>query len=82
MFQVVKVNAQMFEYIHDSTFKVTIPCKNYAPVISNVSIARLDVARTVAKDDYPKLTAFFLEHATDVLDEKEDNSVPKVCTST
>lgn len=79
MVRVIKVNSQGFEYIYDSTFRVNIPCKNFRPVISKISISRLEHTRTRSKDDFPKLTTLFLECATEILADDEDTTVPKVC---
>ncbi|KAJ2928832.1 hypothetical protein H1R20_g8128, partial [Candolleomyces eurysporus] len=78
MVRVIKVSSQVFEYIYDSTFRTIIPCKNFRPVISKITISRLEHTRARAKDDFPKLSALFLECATDVLAEDEDTTVPKV----
>ncbi|RXW18933.1 hypothetical protein EST38_g6928 [Candolleomyces aberdarensis] len=78
MVRVIKVSSQVFEYIYDSTFRIVIPCKNFRPVISKITISRLEHTRARAKDDFPKLSALFLECATEVLAEDEDTTVPKV----
>ncbi|KAF5337355.1 hypothetical protein D9611_003088 [Ephemerocybe angulata] len=77
MVRVIKVNSQMFEYIYDSTFRITIPCKNFKPIISKVAITRLEPTRTRAKDDFPRLSDLFLACATQILDDEEDVTVPK-----
>ncbi|KAJ2920371.1 hypothetical protein MD484_g151, partial [Candolleomyces efflorescens] len=78
MVRVIKVNAQAFEYVYDSTFRVNIPCKNFRPVISKITLTRLEQTRARAKDDFPKLSALFLDCATEILAEDEDTTVPKV----
>lgn len=78
MVRVIRVNSQLFEYIYDSTFRVSIPCKNSRPVVAKIAISRLEPTRTRAKDDFPKLSSLFLTAATHVLDDDEDNTVPKV----
>lgn len=80
MVRVIKVNAQVFEYVYDSTFRVNIPCKNFRPVISKITLTRLEQTRARAKDDFPKLSALFLDCATEILAEDEDTTVPNVST--
>ncbi|KAG6866877.1 hypothetical protein C0991_008814 [Blastosporella zonata] len=63
MFRVTKVNAEEFEYVYASQFRVTIPCKNYVPVISRVDVVRMDMTRTRAKDNFPGLSDLLLRKA-------------------
>jgi kinetochore protein Spc7/SPC105 len=63
MFRITKVNADLFEFVYASLFHVSIPCKNFIPTVSNISITRFGKASTRYKDDFPKLSAFFLKTA-------------------
>ncbi|KAG6891055.1 hypothetical protein C0995_014144 [Termitomyces sp. Mi166 len=63
MFRVTQVNADMFEYVYASQFRVTIPCKSYAPMTARVNVERLDRAKSGFKDNFPRLTDFLLRMA-------------------
>ncbi|KAG6919603.1 hypothetical protein DXG01_004267 [Tephrocybe rancida] len=65
MFRVTKVNAEVFEYVYASQFRVIIPCKNYVPVTSRVDVVKMDKARKKVKDNFPRLSDFLLRMAKD-----------------
>ncbi|EAU93226.1 hypothetical protein CC1G_10294 [Coprinopsis cinerea okayama7 len=73
--RIIKVNAQVFEFIYDSTYRVSIPCTNFVPIVSKVNIMRLEHTRTTFKDDFPKLTNLFVACAAAILDEERDLTV-------
>lgn len=63
MFRATKVNADLFEYVYASQFRVSIPCNNFRPVVSKTDISRVDKTRTKFKDDFQRLSDFFLSSA-------------------
>jgi kinetochore protein Spc7/SPC105 len=63
MFRATKVNANLFEYVYASQLLVSIPCKNFLPIVKRVEVTRLEKARTRFKDDFPRLSNFLLDTA-------------------
>ncbi|KAF9015040.1 Spc7 kinetochore protein-domain-containing protein [Cyathus striatus] len=53
MFRVVKVSVDVFEYIYASQFRVSVPCRDFIPLLKKMDITRLDKARSKFKDDFP-----------------------------
>jgi kinetochore protein Spc7/SPC105 len=78
MFRVCRVSANVFEYVHASRFRVTIPCKNYLPLVEKVDIVRVPDARSKFKDDFPRLSEFFLAGAKQMVHEAEVTSTRQV----
>ncbi|KAK7029013.1 hypothetical protein VNI00_014723 [Paramarasmius palmivorus] len=78
MFRVCRVSANVFEYIHASRFRVTIPCKNYLPLVEKVEIVRVPDARSKFKDDFPRLSDFFLAGAKQMIHEAEVTSTRQI----
>lgn len=81
MFRITKVNADLFEYVYASLFHVSIPCKNFIPTLSAVSITRFNKASTRYKDDFPKLSAFLLKTAQWLISEGDETTVREVSTN-
>jgi hypothetical protein len=63
MFRATKVNSGIFEYVYASQFRVSIPCKNFVPIISRVDVITVDKARGKHKDEFPRLSKIFLDMA-------------------
>ena len=63
MFRVTKVNSNLFEYVYASQLRVSIPCRNFSPIITHVEVAKLEPARSRFKDDFPRLSNFLLDMA-------------------
>ncbi|KAG6868547.1 hypothetical protein C0993_001243 [Termitomyces sp. T159_Od127] len=63
MFRVTQVNANMFEYVYASQFRVIIPCENYVPLTKRVDVERLDKTKSRIKDSFPRLSDFLLRMA-------------------
>lgn len=78
MFRVTTVKANMFEYVHASTFRVSIPCRNFQPQVSKIDITRFDKASNRYKDDFPQLSAFLLSSAKQLVVESDDNTVRQI----
>ncbi|TFK30384.1 hypothetical protein FA15DRAFT_751438 [Coprinopsis marcescibilis] len=76
--RIIKVNSHYFEYIYDSTYQISIPCSNFTPIVSKISINRLERSRTLYKDDFPKLTNLFLACAKEILDDTRDQTVRQI----
>ncbi|GLB36475.1 putative spc7 kinetochore protein [Lyophyllum shimeji] len=60
MFRVTRVDAEMFEYVYASLFLVSIPCKNFVPIVKRVDVTRVHKTRSKAKDNFPRLSDFLL----------------------
>ncbi|EEB89645.1 hypothetical protein MPER_12236 [Moniliophthora perniciosa FA553] len=78
MFHACKVNADLFEYIHASRFRVTIPCKNYIPLVEKVDISRTPDARSKFKDDFPRLSDFLLMGAKQLVRDADVRSTQQI----
>ena len=63
MFRVIKVNSDLFEYVYASQLRVSIPCRNFFPIVAHVDVANSEPARSRFKDDFPRLTNFLLDMA-------------------
>ena len=78
MFRVATVKANLFEYVYASTFRVSIPCRNFQPQVSKVDITSFEKASNRYKDDFPQLSAFLLSSAKQLVVESDDNTVRQV----
>ncbi|THU91653.1 hypothetical protein K435DRAFT_727026 [Dendrothele bispora CBS 962.96] len=63
MFHASKVDANMFEYVYAWTYRVSIPCKKYLPLVEKIDIVSLPEMRTKHKEEFPKLKDFLLSAA-------------------
>lgn len=63
MFRATKVNSDLFEYVYASQLLVSIPCRNFMPMIARVEITRLEKAHPRFKDDFPRLSNFLVDMA-------------------
>lgn len=78
MLRITKVSAHLFEYVYASIFLVSIPCVDFCPIMSKVRITRFGKGHTRYKDEFPKLSTFFLACANYVINEGDDMSVREV----
>jgi kinetochore protein Spc7/SPC105 len=78
MFRTTKVNADVFEFAYASLFHVSIPCKKFIPIVSNMSITRFGKASTRYRDNFPKLSAFLLKTAQWYVSESDMTTVREV----
>lgn len=78
MFRITKAKAHLFEYVYASTFRVSIPCRNFQPEVSKIEITRFDNASNRYKDDFPQLSAFLLSTAKHLVVESDDSTVRQV----
>ena len=78
MFRITKVDTNLFEYVYNSLFLVSIPCKNFIPIVSKVDITRYGKENTRYKDNFPKLSAFLLSTAKYLINEGENLTVREV----
>ncbi|KAJ7823569.1 Spc7 kinetochore protein-domain-containing protein [Mycena olivaceomarginata] len=62
MFRATKVLPELFEYEYASQFRVSVPCRNFAPITANIEISRLQSSRSLP-DDFPVLSKYFLDNA-------------------
>ena len=79
MCRITKVSADLFEYVYSSLFQVSIPCKNFKPIVGKVSIFRHGKQNTRYKDNFPRLSSFLLMAATQLINQGEDLTVREVC---
>lgn len=78
MFRVTKVDADLFEYVYASLYLISIPCKDFVPVVNKVDITQCRKEITMQKDDFPKLSSFLLSTAKYLINESEDLTVQEV----
>ncbi|KAG5648239.1 hypothetical protein DXG03_006197 [Asterophora parasitica] len=78
LFRATKVNADMIEYIYGSTFRVTIPCKDFVPIVKQVDITREDKARKSVKDSFRSLSDFLLQMAKEQIVRGEDRTARQI----
>ncbi|KAG5651555.1 hypothetical protein H0H81_008233 [Sphagnurus paluster] len=77
MFRATKVNAEMFEYIYGGKFSVSIPCKNFVPIVRQVDVTRVDKLRT-AKDNFPRLSDLILQMAKEQIVRGENRTTRQI----
>ncbi|KAF8078326.1 Spc7 kinetochore protein-domain-containing protein [Lyophyllum atratum] len=78
MFRAIKVNAEMFEYVYASLYVVSIPCKNFVPLVKRVDVTRVDKARTKVKDNFPRLSDFLLHMAKEQIVRGENRTTRQI----
>ncbi|PFH50764.1 hypothetical protein AMATHDRAFT_3619 [Amanita thiersii Skay4041] len=78
MFHAIRVSPDTFQYIYASQFQVTIPCRGYVPIVTGVEVSKLDDMYRRFKDDFPKLTNFFVHMAKQQIVEGEDLTVQQI----
>lgn len=78
MLRITKVSPKLFEYVYASTFLVSIPCADFRPIPTAVRITRSEKGQSRHKDEFPKLSAFFLTSANYLINEGEGLSVREV----
>ncbi|KAF5377618.1 hypothetical protein D9615_005105 [Tricholomella constricta] len=78
MFRVTKVNAEMFEYVYGSKFRVTIPCTNFVPIVKQLDVTRVDEARAQIKDSFPRLSEFLLQMAREQIVRGENRTTRQI----
>jgi len=78
MFRITKVNSNLFEYVYSSLFQVSIPCKNFMPIVTKVNITYHGKANSRYKDDFPRLSAFLLASANQYITEGDNLTVREV----
>ncbi|KAH9487055.1 Kinetochore protein spc7 [Psilocybe cubensis] len=76
--RITKVNSNLFEYVYSSLFQVSIPCKNFVPIVKKVTITRHGKPETRYKDDYPQLSSFLLNCAKRLIVEGDDMTVREI----
>lgn len=78
MFRITKVNSNLFEYVYSSLFHVSIPCKNFMPIVTKVNITYHGKQNSRYKDDFPRLSAFLLASANQYITDGDDLTVREV----
>ncbi|KIL70959.1 hypothetical protein M378DRAFT_175273 [Amanita muscaria Koide BX008] len=78
MFKLIQMEADIFQYIYNSQFQVTIPCSNFAPLVTQVDITRIQASQTRYRDLFPKLSDFFLEVAKRQIIEGDDQTCKQI----
>ncbi|TFK41287.1 Spc7 kinetochore protein-domain-containing protein [Crucibulum laeve] len=78
MFRATKVTSVMFEYIYASQFRVSIPCRNFLPILTKVDITLIDKTKSKYKDDSPRLSDYLLNSAKQMITDEDDMSVRQV----
>ncbi|KAG2155502.1 Spc7 kinetochore protein-domain-containing protein [Suillus clintonianus] len=67
MLQVTKVLPELFEFRYASSYDVSVPCKNFCPVVKEVSITRVQSAKLKYKDAFPALSPLILKTANSLI---------------
>ncbi|KAJ7071434.1 Spc7 kinetochore protein-domain-containing protein [Mycena amicta] len=80
MLRITKVVPELFEYEYAAQLKVSIPCRDFAPVPSKVKITRLE-KRQPQLDDFPELTKYFFDDATRHIPQGESVSARRIVAS-
>ena len=62
MWKATKVNAGMAQFLYAGRFSISIPCVNFAPIASRVTIDRLPLSGK-RRDPFPALGGLTLEAA-------------------
>lgn len=78
MFRATKVNSDLFEYVYASQLLVSIPCRNFMPMIARVEITRLEKAHPRFKDDFPRLSNFLVDMAKQQIVHRKSLAVRQV----
>ena len=60
MWQSTRVEPALFEFIYREYFQVSIPCVKYKPIARKIDIKVLDGRKQRFKDQWPKLSAYWL----------------------
>jgi kinetochore protein Spc7/SPC105 len=61
MFKALRVTPDVFEYVLATQYQVTIPCNDFVPRNDLIGARYLPSAKAKFKDDYPRLTSFFVD---------------------
>ncbi|KAJ3825277.1 Spc7 kinetochore protein-domain-containing protein [Lentinula raphanica] len=67
MFHISNVQPGIFEYTYASAYQITIPCRNYLPLVNQVGILRIPELRSRYKDEFPVMTQFLLSAAEEYI---------------
>ena len=78
MFRATRISPDLFQYVYNSQFCVTIPCQNYVPIVTQVDIRRMKEMGLRYKDRFPTLSSFWLETAKQQIVEGEDLTLRQV----
>ncbi len=78
MFRATRISPDLFQYVYNSQFCVTIPCQNFVPIVTQVNITRMKDSRLRYKDRFPTLSNFWLETAKQQIIEGEDLALRQV----
>lgn len=78
MFRATRISPDLFQYIYNSQFCVTIPCHSFVPIVQQVNIARVKDSRIRYRDHFPVLSNFWLEMAGRQIVEGEDLTLRQV----
>ncbi|TFY71134.1 hypothetical protein EVG20_g1874 [Dentipellis fragilis] len=60
LWRVTETQPDLFELVYASSYRVTVPCKDFRPILDKVEIARM---REMPKDQHPRLTDVSLKLA-------------------
>lgn len=64
LWRATKIQPDLLEFIYASTYKVSIPCLKFQPLVEQLDVKRLDSVKTKVKDAFPHLTDFMSRMAT------------------
>ncbi|KAF5375271.1 hypothetical protein D9758_000082 [Tetrapyrgos nigripes] len=77
MFRITKVNANIFEYVYASAYRVSIPCQKYQPVVEKIDIVPVPESSR-HKDDFPRLKNFLLSAAKHMIRNSGESTTRRI----
>lgn len=82
LWRAVKVHPDLLEFIYASTYRVSIPCIKFSPMVGRLDVRRMDNVPMKLKDAFPQLTGLMLRMAKHLLTgDKDKISIRKVSLS-
>jgi hypothetical protein len=67
LWRAVRVHPDMLEFVYASTYRVSIPCVKFRPVVEELEVRRMANVITKFKDAFPPLTDLMLRMAKQII---------------
>lgn len=68
----MKHTANLIEFVYASKYHVSLPCKNYKPVLQQATIMRTKQAKLKERDAFPHFTDLIIRTARSLLTESDE----------
>ena len=78
MWRLTKIESAYAELVYTSRYQVCIPCKNFRPLLDDVTISPAKDLRAKERDAFPQLTALTLQQAHAVLLDRQCKNIRMV----